>query len=218
MGDLRLTIGRRLTPKPVKVRADVEVKCFAYQGIEAIKKALAAGEACSTDDVAIKIRLVAPPLYVMSTTSTDKTAAIDVMEKAVERIGEVISEEKGDMVVKMAVSPPLSVSWQGVRTTADLPPSPRSSRRRTMPSSRHSWINSKRQTWMSPATTIRTRTTSRVQSRRLPCRIEYSLGTVVRSTHIIGHAMHISSSPHLLQHPRWRTAQRALTPIDPVHA
>lgn len=102
--DLRLTIGRRLTPKPVKVRADVEVKCFAYQGIEAIRKALAAGEACSTEEVPIKIRLVAPPLYVMSTTSTDKTAAIDVMEKAVERIGEVITAEKGDLTIKMAVS------------------------------------------------------------------------------------------------------------------
>jgi translation initiation factor 2 alpha subunit (eIF-2alpha) len=104
LADLRLTIGRRLTPKPVKVRADVEVKCFAYQGIEAIKKALGAGEACSTQDVQIKIRLVAPPLYVMSTTSTDKTAAIEVMEKAVERIGEVIAEEKGDLTIKMAVS------------------------------------------------------------------------------------------------------------------
>lgn len=39
----------------------------------------------------------------MSTTSTDKVAAIEVMEKAVERIGEVITEEKGDMTVKMAV-------------------------------------------------------------------------------------------------------------------
>lgn len=39
----------------------------------------------------------------MSTTSTDKVAAIEVMEKAVEKIGEVITEEKGDMTVKMAV-------------------------------------------------------------------------------------------------------------------
>lgn len=40
----------------------------------------------------------------MTTTSTDKAAAISVMEKAVEKIGEVIAEEKGDMTVKMAVS------------------------------------------------------------------------------------------------------------------
>ena len=40
----------------------------------------------------------------MSTTSTDKTAAIEVMEKAVEKIGEVIAAEKGDLTIKMAVS------------------------------------------------------------------------------------------------------------------
>lgn len=100
--ELKHTIARRLTPKPVKVRADIEVKCFAYSGIEAIRKALKAGEACSTEEVPIKVRLVAPPLYVMTTTSTDKTAAIETMEKAVEAIGAVITEEKGDINVKMA--------------------------------------------------------------------------------------------------------------------
>ena len=92
-----------MTPKPVKVRADIEVKCFSYAGIEAIRKALQAGEAVSTEEVPIKVRLVAPPLYVMTTTSTDKVAAIDLMEKAVDAIGAKISEEKGDMVVKMKV-------------------------------------------------------------------------------------------------------------------
>ena len=53
--ELKYNIGRRLTPKPVKVRADLEVKCFHYNGIEAIRKALLAGEAVSTDDVPIKV-------------------------------------------------------------------------------------------------------------------------------------------------------------------
>lgn len=100
--ELRHTIARRLTPKPVKVRADIEVKCFAYEGIEAIRRALKAGEALSTEEVPIKVRLVAPPLYVMSTTSTDKAAAIETMEKAVDAITAAIEKEKGDCVVKMA--------------------------------------------------------------------------------------------------------------------
>ncbi|ORY26327.1 putative eukaryotic translation initiation factor 2 alpha subunit [Naematelia encephala] len=101
LADLRAVIARRLTPKPVKVRADIEVKCFAYAGIEAIRNALQAGEAVSTEDVQIKVKLVAPPLYVLSTTSTDKVAAVELMEKAVEAIGEKITQEKGDMTVKM---------------------------------------------------------------------------------------------------------------------
>lgn len=101
LSDLQSVIARRLTPKPVKIRADVEVKCFAYQGIESIRKALKAGEALSTEEIPIKIRLVAPPLYVISTTSTDKQAALGLMERCVEVIGETVKEEGGDMVVKM---------------------------------------------------------------------------------------------------------------------
>ncbi|RSH89047.1 hypothetical protein EHS25_002709 [Saitozyma podzolica] len=101
LADLRAVIARRLTPKPVKVRADVEVRCFDYAGIEAVRRALKAGEALSTEEVPIKVRLVAPPLYVMTTTSTDKALAIERMEKAVEAIGEKIAEEKGDMTIKM---------------------------------------------------------------------------------------------------------------------
>lgn len=105
LADLKSIVARRLTPKPIKVRADIEVKCFAYAGIEAVRRALQAGEAVSTPEVPIKVRLVAPPLYVMTTTSTDKALALERMEKAVEAISEKITEEGGDQFTKMAVSP-----------------------------------------------------------------------------------------------------------------
>ena len=166
LADLKATIARRLTPKPVKVRADVEVKCFAYAGIEAIRRALQAGEDASTEDVKINVRLVAPPLYVMTTTSTDKTAAIEVMEKAVDIIGETIASEGGDMTVKMKVgSGVVVVQWRGMgqrgRRRVGLTRSPRSCRRRRTPSSRRSWSNSSRRTWTSRATTTRTRRSKR---------------------------------------------------------
>ena len=66
------TIARRLTPQPIKIRADIELTCYTPAGIDAIKKALRAGEKESTDAVPIKARLVAPPLYVLSTNATDK--------------------------------------------------------------------------------------------------------------------------------------------------
>lgn len=40
----------------------------------------------------------------MSTTSTDKNAAIELMEKAVEVIGETVMKDKGDITIKMKVS------------------------------------------------------------------------------------------------------------------
>lgn len=41
---LQATIARRLTPQPIKLRADIELTCYQPAGIDAIKKALKAGE------------------------------------------------------------------------------------------------------------------------------------------------------------------------------
>lgn len=42
-------INRRLTPQAVKIRADIEVACYGYEGIDAVKEALRAGLNCSTE-------------------------------------------------------------------------------------------------------------------------------------------------------------------------
>lgn len=68
------TIARRLTPQPIKLRADIELTCYTSGGIDAIKKALRAGEAVGTETVPIKARLVAPPLYVLGSNATDKVS------------------------------------------------------------------------------------------------------------------------------------------------
>lgn len=101
--ELQAIIARRMTPQPVKVRADIEVTCFSYAGVLAIQKALAAGQALKTDAVPIDIRLIAPPLYVMISNATDKTEAISRLEQAIEKIKEVIEEQKGECVVKLKV-------------------------------------------------------------------------------------------------------------------
>lgn len=69
---LKATIARRLTPQPIKLRADIELTCYTPAGIDAIKKALRVGESQSTEAVPIKAKLVAPPLYVLSSNATDK--------------------------------------------------------------------------------------------------------------------------------------------------
>lgn len=99
--ELQANIARRLTPQPVKIRADVEVSCFGYEGIDAVKAALRAGEAVSTEDIPIKIKLVAPPLYVLVTHSTDKQGGITLMEEALTKITETIEKSDGKVTVKM---------------------------------------------------------------------------------------------------------------------
>jgi translation initiation factor 2 subunit 1 len=98
---LTATIARRLTPQAIKLRADIELTCYTPSGIDAIKKALRAGEKQSNDTVPIKAKLVAPPLYVLSTNATDKFAAVDRLEKAIESIQSVIEDLGGSLVIKM---------------------------------------------------------------------------------------------------------------------
>jgi len=95
-------IKKRLTPQPVKIRADIEVSCFTIEGIEAVKAALMAGLAQGSEEYPIKINLVAPPLYVMSTTAMEKAAGIQVLEKAIISIEEVIKSRGGLLKIKTA--------------------------------------------------------------------------------------------------------------------
>ena len=48
-------IKRRMTVQPFKIRADFELSCFAYEGIDAIKDALRAGLAKCPANLEIKV-------------------------------------------------------------------------------------------------------------------------------------------------------------------
>lgn len=101
--ELKLYIRRRLAPQPIKIRADVEVSCFTYDGIDAIREALFAGIAVGgTENSSIKIRLIAPPIYVLSTMTLEKEIGIALLQKAIDVILSKISEKGGKMDVKMA--------------------------------------------------------------------------------------------------------------------
>ncbi|KAJ3871563.1 eukaryotic translation initiation factor 2 alpha subunit-domain-containing protein [Lentinula edodes] len=69
---LTATIARRLTPQPIKIHADIEVTRYTPAGIDAIKKALKAGEKESNR-----------------------------LERAIESIQSTIEDQGGSLVVKM---------------------------------------------------------------------------------------------------------------------
>ncbi len=76
-------IRRRMTPQPLKIRADVELSCFEYDGIVSIKNAMHAAELVSTEDCTVKMSLVASPLYVLSTQTSDRQTGICIIDEAV---------------------------------------------------------------------------------------------------------------------------------------
>ncbi|GAB1603135.1 eukaryotic translation initiation factor 2 subunit 1-like [Argonauta hians] len=99
-------IQRRLTPQAVKIRADIEVACYKYEGIDAVKAALNKGLELSTEDMPIKINLIAPPLYVMTTQTLEKadglralTNATNVVKQAIENMGGMFNMQMAPKVV-----------------------------------------------------------------------------------------------------------------------
>lgn len=95
-------IKQKLTQQAVKIRADIEVSCFTYEGIDAIKSALRTGLALSTEAVPIKINLIAPPLYVMTTSTPERQDGLQLLNEACEAIEAKIKECGGSFSIKMA--------------------------------------------------------------------------------------------------------------------
>lgn len=83
-----------------KVRADIEVTCYTYEGIDAVKDALIAGKAVGDERTPIQIKLIAPPRYVMDTMTLDKDLGKSVLEKAIEVVTQTIVASGGKLEVR----------------------------------------------------------------------------------------------------------------------
>lgn len=120
---LLTNIKRKLTSQAMKIRADIECACYGYEGIDAVKKALFAGLEASTDEIPIKINLIAPPLYgklhqsiiidlglrrillsVITTSTPEKADGLKALENAIEKIETTIKKLDGHFAIQMAVS------------------------------------------------------------------------------------------------------------------
>nr|XP_043628378.1 eukaryotic translation initiation factor 2 subunit alpha homolog [Erigeron canadensis] len=100
-------IRRRMTPQPLKIRADIEMKCFEYDGVLHIKEAMRKAEAVSTKECPVKMKLVAAPAYVINTQTLDKEQGIKVLNQAIAACTNSIERHKGKLTIK---EPPRAVS------------------------------------------------------------------------------------------------------------
>jgi translation initiation factor 2 subunit 1 len=126
--EIKAYILRKLAPQPIKIRSDIEVSCFSYEGIDAIREALIAGTKvtlpsggggdteeknettamtttttnASQQHTPIKIKLIAPPIYVLSITTLDKDAGIALLHAAIDTIRTIITSKGGKLDIKMA--------------------------------------------------------------------------------------------------------------------
>ena len=70
------TCGHRLAAAVEKIEAVVEVTCFTYEGIEAVKEALRAGAAQATAALPLEIRLLGTPRYAVRASTADVAAGV----------------------------------------------------------------------------------------------------------------------------------------------
>ena len=101
---LLANIKRRLTPQPIKIRADVDVSCYSYQGIDAVKNALREAKKFGSEEFPMTISLIAPPQYTIQTTSLEKKEGIARCNQAVEAVKKSILAAGGRLAVKMECS------------------------------------------------------------------------------------------------------------------
>ena len=97
------SLAHSLTHSLTHWHSDVEVSCYAYEGIDAVKSALSAGLTQSTEAFPIKINLIAPPQYVITVTTLERTEGIAKLNTAIQIIRETIEEKDGQFNVKMEV-------------------------------------------------------------------------------------------------------------------
>lgn len=109
-------ICRRMTPQPLKIRADMELTCFSSDGIECIKDAMRAAESSSTKECKVKVSLIASPLYVVTTQTLDKESGMATIEAAIHEATVRINTRKGKLVLK---EPPRVVSERDDRLLAE---------------------------------------------------------------------------------------------------
>ncbi|MCO5573905.1 hypothetical protein L7F22_027680 [Adiantum nelumboides] len=95
-------IHRRMTPQPLRIRADIELRCFQYDGVLHIQDSMRKAEAAGTPDCPVKIKLVAPPLYVLTTQTLDKEQGIAVLNVAIKACTKEIEKHKGKLSVREA--------------------------------------------------------------------------------------------------------------------
>jgi len=95
-------IHRKLTQNNVKIRADFECSCFTYEGIDAVKDALRAGMAVGTEEIPIKINLIAPPVYVMTCSTPEKAEGLALLTEGCRVVEEKIKTAGGNFAIQMA--------------------------------------------------------------------------------------------------------------------
>ena len=92
------SIAKKMAPTPMKLRADFEMTCFTYEGIDALKEALITSRTkvnAVDPDIQISFKLIAPPNYRCETITLKKNEGLSLLEDALREVERVIKVKGG---------------------------------------------------------------------------------------------------------------------------
>ena len=100
-------IQKKMAATAIKLRTRFYLKCFTYEGIEAIKESLLiAREQTCDNDFKLIFQLIAPPEYKAEVVTLDKNGGIERLEKATHIIATEIKNRGGTFKL---ISPPTKI-------------------------------------------------------------------------------------------------------------
>eukprot|EP01130_Rhizamoeba_saxonica_P007164 TRINITY_DN2890_c0_g1_i1.p1 TRINITY_DN2890_c0_g1~~TRINITY_DN2890_c0_g1_i1.p1 ORF type:complete len:289 (-),score=89.31 TRINITY_DN2890_c0_g1_i1:36-902(-) len=93
-------VQKRMEVQPVKVGAEVNVTCYGEDGIDAIINALNEGLNAVDENEELTIQLVSSPTYLIWTTATDVEKGEVLINKVIDKVKEVITENDGELAIQ----------------------------------------------------------------------------------------------------------------------
>lgn len=84
---------KKITENNYEIKSIIEINCFTFEGIDAIKKALQAGEKYHPN---IKIRLITSPQFEIITINNIKNEGIEIVSNALKEIEKTILSLNGE--------------------------------------------------------------------------------------------------------------------------
>ena len=97
-------ISKKMGAKPIKLRSNFNLKCYTYEGIEAIREALLeTKKQTQSDKFSLIFQLIAPPMYKCEVVTMDKNGGAEMIEKAVAIVQSEIKKRGG--IFKLVCGP-----------------------------------------------------------------------------------------------------------------
>ena len=88
-----------MVPHPFKIRGEFRLTCCTLGGVEDIKASLREGQVLSTNEIPIEIKLIASPMYEITTNTVRKNEGLTLVADALKKIEESISKKGGNIVI-----------------------------------------------------------------------------------------------------------------------